>query len=255
MKPLPTLMVAPNGARRNKADHPRLPMTMEETVNTAAACHAAGADGLHLHVRDEQGAHVLDAGLYREVSIELQRVVPDMQIQITTEAVGRYSPAEQRQLVRDCLPKAVSVSVAELDADHDRQANVDFYIECQQRQVAVQHILYAPADLDTLATLFDSGLDTDTVQLLFVLGRYTENQQSSPADLQPFLDKLNHHGLEADWAVCAFGKGETDCLVAACRAGGKMRVGFENSLWHADGRLAADNAERVAQVKKLIEAA
>lgn len=27
-----------------------------------------------------------------------------------------------------------------------------------------------------------------------------------------------------------------------------MRVGFENSLWHADGSLARDNAERVAAI-------
>jgi uncharacterized protein (DUF849 family) len=32
------------------------------------------------------------------------------------------------------------------------------------------------------------------------------------------------------------------------RAGGKVRVGFENSLWNADGNLAASNEERVAEI-------
>ena len=58
----PFLMVAPNGARRGKADHASLPLTLAETLATARACHAAGADALHLHVRDEAGAHSLDAG-------------------------------------------------------------------------------------------------------------------------------------------------------------------------------------------------
>jgi uncharacterized protein (DUF849 family) len=56
------LAVAPNGARKTKADHPALPMTPEEIAMTAAACHEAGAAMIHLHVRDPDGqigrAHV-----------------------------------------------------------------------------------------------------------------------------------------------------------------------------------------------------
>ncbi|MEC7495261.1 MAG: 3-keto-5-aminohexanoate cleavage protein, partial [Pseudomonadota bacterium] len=36
-KDLPRLMVAPNGARRTKADHPAIPVTIQETVETALA--------------------------------------------------------------------------------------------------------------------------------------------------------------------------------------------------------------------------
>ena len=43
---LPRIMVAPNGARRTKADHPRLPISAEEIATTAAACFAAGAGGI-----------------------------------------------------------------------------------------------------------------------------------------------------------------------------------------------------------------
>ena len=48
--PLPRLMVAPNGARRGKGDHPALPITDAEMIATARACHTAGADGIHLHI-------------------------------------------------------------------------------------------------------------------------------------------------------------------------------------------------------------
>ena len=64
MKPLPALMVAPNGATKTKADHPALPVTIPEIVACAEACARAGADGIHAHVRDAEGRHVLDAGLY-----------------------------------------------------------------------------------------------------------------------------------------------------------------------------------------------
>ena len=49
---LPKIMVAPNGARLGKADHPALPVTIAEIVACAAACWHAGAGGIHAHVRD-----------------------------------------------------------------------------------------------------------------------------------------------------------------------------------------------------------
>ena len=69
-------MVAPNGARRIKKDHPAVPLTINETVETAKACYKEGAEAIHLHVRDENGQHVLDAGLYKEALNELENQVP-----------------------------------------------------------------------------------------------------------------------------------------------------------------------------------
>ena len=57
---LPKLMVAPNGARPTKKDHPAVPVTISETVETAKACYRAGAEGIHFHMRDEEGQHILD---------------------------------------------------------------------------------------------------------------------------------------------------------------------------------------------------
>ena len=76
---LPRLMVAPNGARKVKKDHPAVPLTISETVATAKSCYEAGAGAIHLHVRDKDGQHVLDAGLYKEALNELEHQVPKMQ--------------------------------------------------------------------------------------------------------------------------------------------------------------------------------
>ena len=46
------LMVAPNGARKTKVDHPFLPVTSPELVQTALACWQAGAQGLHAQSSD-----------------------------------------------------------------------------------------------------------------------------------------------------------------------------------------------------------
>ena len=60
-----------------------------------------------------------------------------------------------------------------------------------------------------------------------------------PRDLDGFLEAAEDLPVAADWMVCAFGRGETAALAAALAAGGKARVGFENSLWHTDGSLAS----------------
>ena len=51
-KKLPNLMVAPNGARKVKKDHPEVPLTIQETVEVARNCYEAGAGAIHLHVRN-----------------------------------------------------------------------------------------------------------------------------------------------------------------------------------------------------------
>src|SRR6056297_2466388 len=250
MRALPRLMVAPNGARRGKADHPALPITLPEIVDTARACHAAGADGLHLHLRDAEGRHLLDAGAYREALAELRRAVPGMAVQVTTEAAGAYAPPHQRAVALGSGADLVSVALREMAAE----AAPGFYAACAEQGIAVQHILYDAGDFDLLARLVPEGLrDAPGLQLIFVLGRYSDGQESDARDLGPFLERLAAREASADWALCAFGRAETDCLRAAHEAGGKLRVGFENSLWHADGRVARDNAERVRAVVEACE--
>jgi uncharacterized protein (DUF849 family) len=250
MTGLPHLMVAPNGARRTKADHPALPMTVPEIVQTAQDCAAAGADGLHLHLRDDAGHHVLDAGLYREALGELRGTVPQMALQITTEAAGSYAAPHQRAVALESGAGLVSIAPREMVQDTEDAVARAFYLECHSRDISVQHILYDVADFDLLARVLPDELLCDPgLQLIFVLGRYSKDQDSAPDDLTPFLARKEAMGLTPDWAVCAFGRGETDCLCEAHRRGGKLRVGFENALWHADGRLAQDNADRVRQVR------
>ena len=241
-------MVAPNGARRTLADHPRVPITVDQIVADAIACHFEGAGGLHAHVRDEAGRHVLDVGLYRALIEKMAVQCPDMLVQVTTEAVGRYQPDEQIAMVRALQPKAVSVAIKEV-MQGDQQMCADFYHWAHESDIAIQHIVYVPDEISWLADLVaEDCVPKSDIQLLMVLGRYVANQESRPEMLDPFVDRLARTGLKIDWAVCAFGKGETDCLKRSVQLGGKVRVGFENSLYRADGSLAESNAERVREI-------
>ena len=59
--------------------------------------------------------------------------------------------------------------------------------------------------------------------------------------------------MNADWAVCAFAKEEVSCLKMAIKLGGKIRVGFENSLLMPDGSVAPNNETKVKAASTLFD--
>lgn len=197
--------VAPNGARRTKVDHPAIPLTVSEIARTAAACREAGAALIHLHVRTPEGEHLLDADAYRAATEAIRREAgPDMIVQITTESVGRYAPAEQMAVVDAVRPEACSVAVRELCPDAGSEAAFTQFLGRAAREaVHVQFILYDPADRARFDDLVRRGvIPFDAPCLLFVLGRYLTDRSSLPTDLLPYVSG----GAPAQpWFVCAFG--------------------------------------------------
>ncbi len=248
------IAVAPNGGRRGKKDHHALPIGPEELASTAAACLEAGAAMIHVHVRDRDGGHLLDADAYREATNAIRDAVGDrLVIQITSEAVqiqaGRADGGGARH-----APEAVSLALRELvpNAAHET-AFADFLLWLKNERIAPQIILYAPEEASALGLMQERGLvPFDEVPVLYVLGRYTAEQVSQPADLLPFL---THDGPRfAHWMVCAFGRQETACVAAGALLGGHARVGFENNLVLPSGVTAADNAALVAAAAAVLEA-
>ncbi|WP_210495481.1 3-keto-5-aminohexanoate cleavage protein [Microvirga antarctica] len=236
---------APNGARRQKSDHPQIPLTIAEIGYDAARCVAAGAAMVHIHVRDREGRHVLDADAYRDATREIRRQAgAGVIIQITTEAVGRYTPQQQMDLVDDVGPEACSIALKEIMPDDaSEMAAARFFEACARTDCLIQHILYSPDEVRRFQTLGRRGLiPTTRASVLFVLGRYTAGEQSNPVEV---IDFMNAWELALPWGVCAFGRREAACVTAAALFGGHARVGFENNLHLPDGRLAPDNAALV----------
>jgi 3-keto-5-aminohexanoate cleavage enzyme len=247
MTPL-LVMVAPNGARRTKADHANLPITPDEIAREAAACAEAGASVLHVHVRADDGSHSLDAVRYRAATTAVRAALGErIVIQITTEAVGRYGPAAQMALVRELHPEAVSLALAELFPDDRAIGEAAAFLGWLKREgIAPQYILYSPQEVARFHDLRRRGVIPQRRPfVLFVLGRYASQAEAQPQDLLPFLAA---HDVDCPWSLCAFGRREGACVLTAAGLGGHVRVGFENNLWLADGRLAPSNAKLVERV-------
>lgn len=239
------IAVAPNGARRTQADHPRLPMSAGEIARDAAEALEAGAAMIHLHVRDAQGRHALDVDLYRDAVEAVRNAVgDDLIVQVTTEAVGRYAPGEQIALIDALNPESVSIALREiLPENGDERAVATLFERMERAGTLHQIIIYEAGELSRLDMLARKGVLPDgPLAVLVVLGRYSE-AGATDEEFDAFIDAgISRH----QWMVCAFGPRETEFMARAASAGGHARVGFENNLWLPDGSLAPSNAAIVA---------
>lgn len=252
------IAVAPNGGRRTKRDHAAIPLTPAELARAAAGCREAGAAMMHLHVRDADGGHLLDAQAYREALDAIAGEVRDsLFLQISSESLGVYRPAEQMAVVKAVRPPGVSLGLREFTGEADaagERAFADFLAWLERERIVPQFILYAPEEADQLQRLSQRGvIPWNDPPVLYVLGRYTAGQTSAPEDVLPFLaagrPKFRH------WMVCAFGAQEAACVLLGATHGGHGRVGFENNLRLPGGAIAADNTALVGATVEMLRAA
>jgi len=238
------IMSAPNGARRQKSDHPNIPLTATDMAECAEEIIEAGASILHLHVRDEQGGHSLDVDRYRASISAIRDAVGDnLIIQATSESVGQYTRQEQMVMVKELKPEAVSLALCELCPGDDELSAFAAFIEWMSREnIFPQYILYNENDYRRFEEYRKQGIFMDDHPFtLFVLGNY---QGTSP---ETDVLKLKHCTTQAafPWAVCGFGVNEVNALAHALNNDGHIRVGFENNIWRTEKQHLTNNAEAI----------
>jgi 3-keto-5-aminohexanoate cleavage enzyme len=250
------ISVAPNGSYKTKKDHPGLPISPEELAIEAKNCQKAGATLIHLHVRNQEEKHTLDIAPYKEaISAIREAVGNNMIIQATTEATGIYSPSQQMDMVRELKPEAISMAIKELIPEESDEDEAKEFLEWMlAEKISPQYVVYSAQELERFYKLKRDGIVPGQKHfVLFVLGRYSAGQESSPKDIMAFIDTHLKYNTDnnVQWAICAFGKSEAECMQAASMLGGHVRIGFENNMYLADGSLAPSNAELIKQFSNL----
>ena len=248
-----TIMVAPNGARKTTQDHPAVPVTDQELLDTAVACFDAGARALHAHIRTNEQVHLLDVERYETLIQSLGERLPELQVQVTSEAAGIYESDAQIDLLSRLKAPWVSVAIREILRSQEPQTLQPFFQQLLDKS-RVQFILYDADDFQTLASLVEQ---TNALEVLYVLGRYSANQESTPDQLDPFLefrDRAPTHVKPVREMICAFGRGQIPCLLRAASEGMDLRIGFENGVWLPDGEIAENNAALVTALVGLLPA-
>ncbi|MBM2618499.1 3-keto-5-aminohexanoate cleavage protein [Actinoplanes sp. LDG1-06] len=232
------LQVTPNGPW-GKDVHPAMPVTLDELTAELTRCFAAGADGVHLHVRDSSGAETLDPAVVNETCRRVREVAyGKIEIGLTTGAWIVPGLADRIAMIREW--EGVDVATVNLS----EEGFADVMAAMLEAGIGIDVGLWSPQEMPAL---LGSGLlplvsrvsiELDPGEPYFLQGP----PETVAQQVNDLLDEAGStcprltHGMN-DW---------TWPLVRdAFRRGHDTRVGFEDSVLLPDGTTAPDNASLV----------
>ena len=251
-----------------------MPRSPAQIAASAIDAARAGAAAVHIHVRDpETGAPSRDPALYRECVDRIRQADTDVVINLTagmggdlilggTDAPLPPGPgtdmigAEERLAhVADCLPEICTLDCGTMNfAENDYvMTNTPGMLREMGRRITALGVRPEVECFDTghlwfARQLAEEGILKSPALVQLCMGV----PWGAPDDLQTFQAMVAN--IPAGWTFSAFGLGrhQMPYVAASVLAGGHVRVGLEDNLWLARGRLAT-NAQLVERAVTIIE--
>jgi uncharacterized protein (DUF849 family) len=260
-----------------------LPITPDEIAQQSIAAAEAGAAIIHLHARDPKtGEPTPDPGVFMQFLPRIKQSC-DAVVNITTGGGLNMTLEERLAAPLKARPEMTSLNMGSMNfgifpaadkfttwkhaweepylrkTDDFIFRNTFRDIERILRELGEAHATrfefecYDIGHLYNLAHFVDRGLFKPPffVQSIFgILG-------GIGADLDNLLfarrtaDRL--FGDDYVWSVLAAGRHQMAFCTNAAMLGGSVRVGLEDSLYLGKGRLAKNNAEQVAKIRRILE--
>ena len=247
------ITVAPTGAETAKADVPQLPTTLEELVETAERCEAAGAAMIHVHIRDDDHRPTIDVGRLK-ATVAALREHTDLVVQLSTGG-SVHDPLEKRLQVLDAAPDSCSLTMGTVNFGDDVFLNPwgfvkDLYRLSQEREVVPEFELFDLGHVHALGRLLkECGLPYGgRVHCDFVMG--------VPGGMPGTADALVA-GVAAlpeqvtSWSATGIGRSTLAVAFAALAKGGHLRVGMEDVLTMAKGVPVEHNEQLVSRAVEM----
>jgi uncharacterized protein (DUF849 family) len=236
------LQVTPNGGW-GRDIHPAVPVTLDELVVDLSACFRAGANGVHLHARDAQGAETLDPVVVSRTCRRVRHAADEIgitaEIGLTTGAWIEPRLADRIAMIRDW--EGVDLATVNLSEDGFERVMAAML----DVGIGIDVGLWAPQEIDVLVS---SGLLPEVTRISIELGPGEPYfLAGEPVDIaqrvndlldeaQSTCPRLTHGNDEWTWPL----------VLDAFRRGHDTRVGFEDSVRLPDETIAANNSELVA---------
>ena len=245
--------VAPTGAETAKTDCPQLPTTLEELVDTARRCEAAGAAMIHVHIRDDEHKPTLDIGRLK-ATVDALREHTDLVVQLSTGG-SVHDPLDARLKVLDAEPDSCSLTMGTTNFGDDVFANpwpfiTELYRLTQDREVVPEFELFDLGHVAALHRLLDKfGLPYGgRVHVDFVMGV----PGGMPGTADALVAAVNAlPDAVTSWSATGIGRSTLPVALASLSKGGHLRVGMEDVLTLAKGVPVEHNEQLVSRVVEL----
>ena len=245
--------VAPTGAETRKADCPQLPTTLDELVETARRCQAAGAAMIHVHIRDDDHQPTLDLGRLT-ATVDALHEQTDLVVQLSTGG-SVHDPLDRRLKVLDAQPDSCSLTMGTTNFGDDVFSNpwpfiTDLYRLSQEREVVPEFELFDLGHVAALHRLLDKfGLPYGgRVHVDLVMGV----PGGMPGTADALVAAVNAlPDVVTSWSATGIGRSTLAVALAALSKGGHLRVGMEDVLTLAKGVPVEHNDQLVSRVVEL----
>ncbi len=273
---------AATGAIHTPTMSDALPYTYDDIATQAVEAAEAGASILHLHARDPKtGAPSVNpddfAPFLKRIKQSTDAVVNistggslTLSIQDRIKPAATFS-AEMCSMNMGSMnfsfhPLAKRYDKWKFDWERDYVANSDGNIfrntfrdieeaakTLAPHEIKFEHECYDVGHLYNLKFCMDIGLFKAPIFIQFVMGIL--GGIGADIDNLVFMkttaDKL--FGDQYRWSILAAGLAQIPMATTASQMGGHVRVGLEDSLFISRGKLAENNAQQVAKIRRIVE--
>jgi len=233
--------VTPNGPW-GKDVHPAMPVTMDELLFDLRRCFEQGAEGVHLHVRDADGAETLDPSVVSDCCRRVRSVAAEVGVSVE---VGLTTGAWIVPNLDERIAMIVEWEGVDCATVNLSEAGFERVMEAlQATTIGIDVGVWAPQEISRLVS---SGMlpfaqrisiELDPGEPYFLQGeprQLARQVNDALDDAGSSCPRLTHGMNDWTWPL----------VEDAFRRGHDTRVGFEDSIYLPDGTTASTNADLV----------
>ena len=250
------ITAALTGAGHGKEANPNLPEQPEEIIEQALQCRDAGAAIVHLHARDKSGNNTMSLDIFRKIH-EGIKATSDLIVELSTGG-GPTLPNEERIAPMLLKPEMASLNTFMMIMPVKGVETPFIYKRSEIEETArrARELGVKPAIailnftcLEEAENLIQKGL-VDRPYVLDI-GLNLPAQGTLRGTWQNLVALVERLPEGAVFNVAAGGEAELSLTTMGMLLGGNPRVGLEDNVYYAPGRLAKNNAELVARTARI----
>ena len=251
--------------------NPNLPCTPAQIADDCLAAADAGAAIVHVHVRHPDGAPSMELAHYRETIERIRARDTALIVNLTTGPGGRFQPGDvdpavagprtnfltpQRRVehVVALRPDVCTLDLNTMTFGREVVINTPHSVATMAEMIYDSGVkpeieMFDSGDIQMAQDLFASGVLRQPAMACLVLG--VKYGFPATTEAMAFASRMLPPGVT--WTGFGIGRAAFPMLAQSWILGGHCRIGMEDTVHIAKGRLTSGNAELVAKARAIIE--
>ena len=265
------LTIAPTGGMADRTVTPHLPTQPEEIAEDVYRCWQAGASVVAVHARRPDDGATCDPEIYRQIndlirercdiivnnstgggiSGDMIATLPDGRREIAFSERIKGTLAGAEMCTFDPHIQCMHRGDLELLLDTSWSRCIQLAEAMKERGIKPEWEVMSLSDLNWVNELIALGYDEPPHYINIVLGTHKLMSGATaytPRNLQRFVEDLPEGAM---FCVSAVGAAQLPASVHSLILGGQARVGLEDNIYYARGRLAT-NVELVERMVRIL---